>query len=84
MSGSNPEALWDALSTAEYLGVSLPTLKRMRRDGRGPTYRRIGRLVKYRRADIDHWLDEQAVRTIHDQQAQDQLADQPPAPWKLG
>jgi excisionase family DNA binding protein len=43
--------------TAEYLGVTVNALAKMRWDGSGPPYVKIGRRVRYRRSDVDAWLD---------------------------
>ena len=45
--------------TAE-LGVSLMTLWRWRRDGTGPRFIPVGRHIRYRRRDVDRWLDSRA------------------------
>jgi excisionase family DNA binding protein len=42
---------------AAELGVSLMTLWRWRRDGTGPPFAMVGRHVRYRRRDVDRWLD---------------------------
>ena len=42
---------------AAELGVSLMTLGRWRRDGTGPPFAMVGRHVRYRRRDVDRWLD---------------------------
>ena len=48
--------------TADLLRVQPSTLERWRREGTGPTYVRLGgRVVRYRQADLDAWLDTQAV-----------------------
>jgi len=31
-------------------------LRRMRREWRGPTYCRVGRLIRYRRSAVEEWL----------------------------
>jgi excisionase family DNA binding protein len=42
----------------EYLRISEKTLENLRAQGRGPAFCRIGnRLVRYRRADLDSWLE---------------------------
>ncbi len=42
---------------AEYLSLSMVTLKLWRRDGFGPPYIQVHkRLVRYRKVDIDQWL----------------------------
>jgi predicted DNA-binding transcriptional regulator AlpA len=42
--------------TAEALGVSVAALRKWRFQGRGPAYIKLGKLVRYRREDIDQWL----------------------------
>jgi excisionase family DNA binding protein len=44
---------------ADELEVSLRTLERWRQQGSGPAFIRVGRSPRYRRADIDAWLDQQ-------------------------
>lgn len=41
---------------ANLLGVEVPTLRRWRQVGDGPTFMHIGRLVRYRRADLVAWM----------------------------
>ena len=49
------------LLTAEqvgvYLGVPLGTLANWRYQGRGPTFVRFGRHVRYRADDVNTWID---------------------------
>ncbi len=51
----------DKMRTAEaaaYLGISPSTLAKMRRRGEGPPFYRLGlRMIIYRRAKLDEWLD---------------------------
>ncbi len=42
---------------AEYLGVAVSTLIQYRRDGNGPTYIKLGHLVRYRMQDVESWLE---------------------------
>jgi transcriptional regulator with XRE-family HTH domain len=49
---------------AELIGVKPTTLSAWRHFGRGPRYLKIGRYCFYRRADIETWLDAQAVVPI--------------------
>jgi hypothetical protein len=44
---------------ARALGVTTDTLARMRANGEGPPYRRLGRLIRYRWGAITGWLDAQ-------------------------
>jgi excisionase family DNA binding protein len=44
------------------LGVSRPTLQRYRREGTGPAWFRLpGGAVRYRRSDVDLWLEARRV-----------------------
>lgn len=45
---------------AELLSVHPATLATWRYEGRGPRFIKVGRHVRYRLADINTWLDEQA------------------------
>jgi excisionase family DNA binding protein len=47
---------------ADELEVSLRTLERWRQQGTGPAFIRVGRSPRYRRADIDAWLERQRQR----------------------
>jgi hypothetical protein len=58
-SGSkSPEAM-SAAEAARYLGVSYITLHNWRKKGYGPVYYWAGGLIKYRKSDIDLWIEEQ-------------------------
>jgi excisionase family DNA binding protein len=46
---------------ARRLGISVNTLRRMRRRGEGPPAQPFGRLVRYRWTDVEHWLDGRAA-----------------------
>jgi excisionase family DNA binding protein len=43
---------------AEELQVSVRTLERWRQEGTGPAYIQVGRAPRYRRADVDAWLEQ--------------------------
>ena len=47
---------------ADRFQVSYDVLKRWRRDGSGPPWLTLGRLVRYRLSDVDTWAAEQAQR----------------------
>jgi excisionase family DNA binding protein len=53
------EKLLTQQQLAEELQVSLRTLVRWRQEGTGPVFIRVGRSPRYRRADIDAWLEPQ-------------------------
>jgi excisionase family DNA binding protein len=46
---------------ARYVGLTDDTLQKMRRQGRGPRFRRHGRYVRYHIAELDAWSQANAV-----------------------
>jgi predicted DNA-binding transcriptional regulator AlpA len=48
-------------STADYIGRPKATLAQWRWLGRGPRFIKIGGSVRYRKSDVDRWLDENTV-----------------------
>lgn len=42
---------------AHYVGLSRQALEKMRRQGRGPRFRKHGRYVRYHIADLDAWSE---------------------------
>jgi predicted DNA-binding transcriptional regulator AlpA len=42
---------------ASYLGVCARTLQRLRMEGHGPRFAKIGRKVGYRKEWLDQWVD---------------------------
>jgi excisionase family DNA binding protein len=56
----------DIMTTAEaarYVRLGRPTLERLRVSGKGPIYVKLGRSVRYRKADLDAWLESRATRS---------------------
>jgi predicted DNA-binding transcriptional regulator AlpA len=49
--------------TARYIGMSSAYLRVARRENRGPAFVRVGRTVRYLRADLDAWLIGHRVET---------------------
>ena len=49
------------LEAAEYLGLKTATLNKWRVFGIGPPFIKVGRLVQYRKADLDHYLSGRVV-----------------------
>jgi len=47
---------------AAYLKISSRLLKRLRRAGKGPVFRRHSRFIQYHIDDLDGWSDEQSTR----------------------
>ena len=63
-SNSRNSALLELLATREVahlLGISHKTLERMRMEGTGPKFIKVGRSVRYRLSDVQEWI-EQNVR----------------------
>lgn len=50
------KALIDEAALAARLGVSRSTLQNWRYSGRGPRFIKLGRMVRYRVADVDAYL----------------------------
>jgi excisionase family DNA binding protein len=50
------ESLVTEDEAATLLRVSLTSVRRWRREGRGPVYRKIGRSVRYRREDLADFI----------------------------
>jgi predicted DNA-binding transcriptional regulator AlpA len=48
---------------ARYLDMSVAWLRQGRMRGRGPSYIRAGRAIRYRTADLDAWLQAHRVET---------------------
>lgn len=51
---------------AQYLGLSRQALEKMRRQGRGPRYRKHGRYVRYHIADLDTWSEQHSRNRTKD------------------
>ena len=49
---------------SEYLGVPTSTLSQWRWKGEGPAFVRAGRIIRYRRADVEEWLAAHRVETV--------------------
>jgi excisionase family DNA binding protein len=54
------EKLMTLADLAEFLGVPIATLYGWRHRGEGPPGYRVGRHVRYRRAEVEDWLRAQA------------------------
>jgi excisionase family DNA binding protein len=51
------EGLWTHEEAAAYLGIAEQTLHYMNYKGTGPRSFRVGKYRRYRKQDIDAWLD---------------------------
>lgn len=48
---------------AKHLGVGVSTLDKMRMQGRGPRYLKLGSRIFYRQSDLDAYLEAAVVET---------------------
>ena len=53
----NEREVWE-----EY-GFTIPFLRRARRERRGPRFMKVGKMVRYRRADVEAYLTAHVVET---------------------
>jgi excisionase family DNA binding protein len=58
-----PEVYLTPPEAANYLRSSVSTLAKLRVYGGGPAFTRIGRAIRYRRADLDTYMADQLVRS---------------------
>ena len=54
---------------ALYVGLSESTLAKLRLNGNGPVYCKLGRRVVYRLADLEGWLQSRTTRDTSDADA---------------
>jgi excisionase family DNA binding protein len=54
------DGLETPVETAAYLKVPVATLYNWKYTGRGPRYIKVGKHLRYRRSDVDRWLDAQS------------------------
>jgi excisionase family DNA binding protein len=52
--------LLDSQDAARLLGMSVRNMERLRADRRGPRFIRLGKLVRFREADIEAYIEAQA------------------------
>ena len=60
----------DILMTDEaaiYVRLSKPTLERYRTQGGGPKFLKLGTAVRYRKPDLDEWLESRLVRSTSEE-----------------
>lgn len=46
---------------AQYVRLGKPTIERFRLTGEGPKYCKLGGAVRYRRCDLDEWLQTRLI-----------------------
>lgn len=64
-----PDELYDTRETAAMIKVKPATLEQKRWLGDGIPYVKVGRLVRYRRKDIDAYLDKHVYNSTTEEQA---------------
>ena len=57
------------VEAARVLGLSESTLAKMRLNGNGPVYCKLGRRVVYRITDLEQWLQSRTARDTSDADA---------------
>lgn len=53
--------IFNTREAAEYLRLSTATLERMRVSGVGPIFAKMGWAVRYRKVDLDAWLESRLI-----------------------
>jgi len=61
MSEPDNDGLFDAGAAANFTGLAVATLAKLRCVGGGPAYLKLGRKVLYRRGDLVGWLNARRV-----------------------
>lgn len=61
-SSTEAASLMDEKAVAELLNISLQTLRNWRWKREGPRFTKLGRLVRYRRADIEAFIEAGAAQ----------------------
>ena len=59
--------VFTTLEAAQYVRLGKPTLERFRLTGKGPKYCKLGGAVRYRRCDLDEWLQTRLICSTSDQ-----------------
>ncbi len=55
--------IFTTTEAAKYIRLGKPTLERMRLTGNGPPFAKLGGAVRYRKPDLDRWIDNRVVRS---------------------
>lgn len=58
-----PTEVMNTAEAARYVRLGKPTLERFRVSGDGPVYAKLGGAVRYRKADLDAWLESRLTRS---------------------
>ena len=60
---SNNSEVFNERQVEEIYGLTIPYLRRARRERRGPKFLKVGKLVRYRKTDIESYLSGHTVET---------------------
>ena len=63
VAGSAVPEMFTTPEAAAYTKMAVPTLERFRLTGEGPMYAKLGGSVRYRRCDLDTWIESRLVRS---------------------
>lgn len=55
--------VFNTAEAASYVRLSKPTLERLRVSGDGPRFCKLGSAVRYRRIDLEAWLESRVVHS---------------------
>ena len=61
------DPLFSTAQASQYVGMARQTLARLRVEGSGPAYFKLGSKVAYRRSTLDAWLAERVRRSTSDE-----------------
>lgn len=53
----------DTRTLSEYLNIAEPTVRRWRREGKGPAFLRLGGSIRYRPEEVEKWIEQQQEGT---------------------
>lgn len=57
------DVILNTAEAANYTRLGKPTLERLRVSGEGPVYAKLGGAVRYRKADLDDWIESRLIRS---------------------
>ena len=63
MNNEDLDGVWDTYRAADYLGCAPGTLRNWTSKRRVP-HRKVGRLTRFLKSDLDAWLDSRRVEAI--------------------
>lgn len=67
MNNTIPHEILSEREVSDWLGLSEPTLFRLRRDGTGPRFIRLSeRRIGYRRIAVEEWLKGRELQSLDD------------------